>query len=104
MADTPGDSPSPQKEETPPDSMSGDDLPYGPLHYRIDKREIVFLADLLESYEHLGMVRTVDPVAAIVEILYAPDFYDDVVALMESLEKREVPSLARMTIKADNYP
>lgn len=94
MADSP--SPDPQTESAPlPDSMSGDDLPYGPLTYRVDRSEIVFLADLFESYEHLGMVRTVDPVAAIIEILYAPDFYDDVLALMESLAEGEVPSLAR---------
>lgn len=96
MADTPGDS---NKDAPPPaDSMSGADLPFGPLHYRVDKREIVYLADLFESYEHLGMVRTVDPVAAIIEILYAPDFYDDVVALMESLMGGEVPSLERTTV------
>lgn len=69
-------------------------LPFGPLLYRVDRREIAYLACLFETYEDLGVVRTVDPVAAIIEVLYAPDFYEDVVALMEAL-KREVPSLER---------
>ena len=54
-----------------------------------------FLRDETPVAAVQGMVRTVDPVAAIVEILYAPDFYDDVVALMEGLAAGEVPSLER---------
>lgn len=34
-------------------------------------------ASLIETYEDLGVVRTVDPVAAIIEVLYAPDFYEN---------------------------
>jgi hypothetical protein len=67
--------------------------------YRVDRREIAYLSALLESYEDLGAVRTVDPVAAIIEILYAPDLYADAVALMTALE-REVPSLARIPAPA----
>jgi hypothetical protein len=78
---------------SPIDALS-QSLPYGPLLYRVDRREIAYLATLLETYEDLGVVRTIDPVAAIIEVLYAPDFYDDVVALMEAL-KGEVPSLER---------
>lgn len=78
------------------DSLSAADAPHGPLLYRVNKREIVYLAALFESYEHFGAVRTVDPVAAIIEILYAPDFFHDVVALMDAL-RSEIPSLARTT-------
>ena len=69
-------------------------LPYGPLLYRVDRREIAYLATLFETYEDLGVVRTVDPVAAIIEVLYAPDFYEETIALMEAL-RAEVPSLER---------
>ena len=69
-------------------------LPYGPLLYRVDRREIAYLATLFETYEDLGVVRTVDPVAAIIEVLYAPDFYEETIALMEAL-RTEVPSLER---------
>jgi len=62
--------------------------------YRVDRREIAYLAALFESYEDLGVVRTVDPVGAIVEVLYAPDQFQDAVALMDAL-KDEVPSLER---------
>jgi hypothetical protein len=77
----------------PIDALS-QDLPFGPILYRVDRREIAYLATLFETYEDLGVVRTVDPVAAVIEILYAPDFYEEAVALMEAL-RAEVPSLER---------
>jgi hypothetical protein len=76
------------------DSLSDASLPYGPLMYRVDRREIAYLTDILEGYEDLGVLRTVDPVHALIEVLYAPDFYADAVALMEALAL-EVPSLER---------
>ncbi|MBI5136036.1 MAG: DUF4911 domain-containing protein [Nitrospirae bacterium] len=79
----------------PDDSFSDGSLPFGPLRYRIDRREIAYLSSLFESYEDLGAIRTLDPVAAIIEVLYAPDCYADVVALMTALEG-EVESLERM--------
>lgn len=60
----------------------------------MDRREIAYLATLFETYEDLGVVRTVDPVAALIEVLYAPDFYEETVALMAAL-RAEVPSLER---------
>lgn len=86
---------SPQQDTPPPDSLSDGSLPFGPLYYLIDRREIVFLADLLETYEYLGVLRTVDPQRAVVEILYAPDFYEDAVAVMDALSG-EIPSLSRI--------
>jgi hypothetical protein len=77
------------------DALSDRSLPFGPLMYRVDRREIAYLSTLLESYEDLGAVRTVDPVGAVIEVLYAPDLYADAVALMAALEQ-EVPSLARV--------
>jgi hypothetical protein len=74
------------------DSLSDASLPHGPLRYRVDRREIAYLSDILEGYEDLGALRTVDPVHAVIEVLYAPDFYDDVVGLMDAL-RAEVPSL-----------
>jgi Domain of unknown function (DUF4911) len=63
----------------------------------VDRREIAYLATLFETYEDLGVVRTIDPVAAVIEVLYAPDFYDDAVALMAALTA-EVPSLEKQPI------
>jgi len=63
--------------------------------YRVDRREIAYLTDILEGYEDLGVLRTVDNVHALVEVLYAPDFYEDAVALMEAL-MGEVESLERV--------
>ncbi|MFQ5509240.1 MAG: DUF4911 domain-containing protein [Leptospirillia bacterium] len=77
------------------DDLMGGDLPYGPLTYLVDRKEIVYLGVLFEAYEHIGAVRTVNPVRAVIEILYAPDFYHDAVVLMEGL-KGEIPSLARV--------
>lgn len=84
------------------DTLSDASLPHGPLLYRVDRREIAYLSDILESYEDLGAVRTVDPVHAVIEVLYAPDYYEEAVGLMEAL-KGEVPSLERMP-SADAYP
>jgi len=75
--------------------LSDDSLPHGPLRYRIAKKEIAYLSSLFESYEDLGAIRTLDPVAAIIEILYAPDMYEEVLGLMTSLEG-EIDSLERM--------
>ncbi len=77
------------------DPMSDGNLPFGPLCYRIDRKEIVYISDLLESYEDLGVVRTLDSVAAIIEILYAPDLYDTLIALMDELAADDIPSLER---------
>jgi len=85
---------SPSRNGPVPSDALSETLPYGPLLYRVDRREIAYLATLFETYEDLGVIRTIDPVAAIIEVLYAPDFYDDVVALMEAL-RGEVPSLER---------
>jgi hypothetical protein len=72
------------------------DSPRGRLAYRVDRSEIGFLSALFESYEDFGAVRTIDSVAAIIEILYAPDFFDEVVALMDALST-DIPSLVRTT-------
>ena len=83
-------------EKGPHESLSDDSLPHGALRYRIAKREIAYLSSLFESYEDLGAIRTLDPVAAIIEILYAPDMFDETLALMTALED-EIPSLERYT-------
>jgi len=86
------------RTQHPGDGLSDPNLPHGVLSYRIDRREIAYLSDLLESYEDLGVVRTLDPVAARVEILYTPDCYTDLMALMAALEV-EIPSLERWTVR-----
>lgn len=95
---------SPSRNEPVPTNASNDalseTLPFGPLLYRVDRREIAYLATLLETYEDLGVVRTIDPVAAIIEVLYAPDFYEETIALMEAL-RAEVPSLERESTPPD---
>ena len=83
-----------------PDTLSDSSLPHGPLWYRIDRKEIAYLSSLFEAYGHLGAIRTVDNVAAIIEILYAPDFFEDARDLMTALEK-EIPSLAPYAPAAD---
>jgi len=77
------------------DTLSDASLPHGPLLYRVDRREIAYLSALFEAYEDLGAIRTVDPIAAIIEVLYAPDFHADALRLMDALAT-EVPSLERL--------
>ncbi len=61
-----------------------------PIFLRVPPREIAFVKFLFESYEGVGVVRTVDPREAIVVVLAVPDFVDIAREVVASLQ-RETP-------------
>ncbi len=71
--------------------------------YRISKAEIGYLRFILESYDGLAFVRTLDGREALVEIAYPPSRSVDAEALLSALAGEcgmaEVPSSV-----ADGYP
>jgi hypothetical protein len=64
--------------------------------YKVDRRDIMYLRATIESYDGMAVVRTVDPGAAIIELLIAPGCESRIEALVEDLRNREKLSLVRI--------
>ncbi len=54
--------------------------------------DIAYVALIFESYDHIGVPRTIDKVNGVVEALVAPDFLDDARRIVKALDA-EVESL-----------
>lgn len=75
--------------------MSGPRPPEGyggivPFFLRVRPADIAYLKFLVESYEGIAVVRTLDPRRALVVLLAAKDFVETVSALVSSLAQ-ELP-------------
>jgi hypothetical protein len=57
--------------------------------YRVDRREIAYLKFILEAYDGLAVVSTVDPEAGILVLHIAPGCEPDVEIILQDL-KREI--------------
>ncbi len=57
--------------------------------FRVDRREINYLRVTIESYDGMGVVRTLDPHTATIEVRVAPGCEDHFSQLMNSLVKDE---------------
>lgn len=57
------------------------------LFVRLRPEDIAYVKFVLESYETVGFLRTVDPDAAVLMILVVPDFLEDGLGILESLER-----------------
>jgi uncharacterized protein DUF4911 len=55
------------------------------IYLRIRREDIALLKFVVESYEGIGIVRTLDRKRATVVVLAMPDAIDDVRAVLESL-------------------
>jgi len=64
--------------------MSGD-APLLKRYYQLPRAEIAWLRFILESYDGLAFVHTLDSRAALVEVAYPPSRRNDAEALLESL-------------------
>lgn len=68
------------------------------LYLRVRREDIALLKFLLESYEGIGIVRTIDRKKATVVVLAMPDFIQDVRAVLASLREHmdwyEIPAPA----------
>jgi len=58
-------------------------------YYRVDRREIAFIKFILEAYDGIAVLETLDPTAGIVVFHIAPGCKRDIDALLEDL-KREI--------------
>ncbi|MBN2125088.1 MAG: DUF4911 domain-containing protein [Deltaproteobacteria bacterium] len=56
---------------------------------RVDRREIVYISWILESYDGAALVRTLDPRQALIEVLIAPGCESLVSGILQSLIEKE---------------
>ena len=56
----------------------------------VDKKDIAYIVSIFEGYDHLAVVRTIDPAQGLIELLISPDFLEDTRKLTEALAK-EIP-------------
>jgi hypothetical protein len=59
-------------------------------YFRIRRRDIAYLKFILESYEGLGVLRTIDPREGIVEVMVPPGLEKDMEMVLEGLGN-EIP-------------
>ena len=55
-------------------------------HYRVDRREIAFIRFILEAYDGLAIVKTLDPRAGLIEFQIAPGCEQDVAMILADLQ------------------
>ncbi len=63
------------------------DAPFVKRHYRIAPADIAWLRFVLESYDGLAFVRSLDGRAGLVEVAYPPTRRDDAEALLAELQR-----------------
>ena len=57
--------------------------------FRIERREINYFRLIIESYDGMAVVKTIDPYKAIVELRISPGCEGLVIELLDSLNKNE---------------
>jgi hypothetical protein len=69
--------------------MSADRVPVETIkrYYRVDRREIAFIKFIVEAYDGIAVLETLDPIAGIVVFHIAPGCKRDIDALLEDLKK-----------------
>lgn len=55
----------------------------------MDRKEIAYLRFTLESYDGMAVVSTLDPDAALIEVLIAPGCEADVTALVDAIRQED---------------
>jgi hypothetical protein len=56
-------------------------------YFRLRREDIAYFKFIIESYEGMAVVRTKDPHEAIVELMVAPGWENDVEEVLEGLRK-----------------
>jgi len=59
-------------------------------YFRLRREDIAYFKFIIESYEGMAVVRTQDPLEAIVELMVAPGWEKDLEEVLEGLQK-EIP-------------
>ena len=56
---------------------------------RVDRREISYISVIIESYDGIAVVRTIDPHEALIEIQISPGCEEMIFELLDYLKKNE---------------
>jgi len=56
----------------------------------VNKKDIAYIVSIFEGYDHIAVVRTIDPSCGLIELMISPDFLEDTRKLTEALAK-EIP-------------
>ena len=56
----------------------------------VNKKDIAYIVSIFEGYDHIAVVRTIDPACGLIELMISPDFLEDTQKLTEALAK-EIP-------------
>ncbi len=56
-------------------------------HYRVDRREIAFIRFILEAYDGVAVVKTLDPEAGLIEFQIAPGSASDFEMILRDLKQ-----------------
>lgn len=56
--------------------------------YKIKRNNIAVVQFIIEGYEGMSTVTTMDPNAAIIQVAIMPDFLQEIITLMESLKNK----------------
>ena len=56
----------------------------------VDKKDIAYIVSIFEGYDHIAVVRTIDPSFGLIELMISPDFLEDTRKLTEALAE-EIP-------------
>jgi hypothetical protein len=62
--------------------------------FQVDRREIHYFRFLLESYDGMALVSTIDPHRALIEVSIAPGCEKWILELMEALKNNEGLSIS----------
>ena len=56
----------------------------------VNKKDIAYIVSIFEGYDHIAVVRTIDPSCGLIELMISPDFLEDTRKLTEALAE-EIP-------------
>lgn len=58
------------------------------LFYRVQKEDIFMIKFLIESYDNMMVLSTIDKDACKIQITIAPDFFEDCLDILNDLKKK----------------
>ena len=73
-----------------PDGWGGSAATVVPLYMRVAPVDIALIKFLFESYEEVGIVRTIDRHTAVIVVLVASDFLADARAILDELQAKRL--------------
>ena len=56
----------------------------------VNKKDIAYIVSIFEGYDHIAVVRTIDPSCGLIELMISPDFLEDTRKITEALAE-EIP-------------